>query len=854
MKFGKALKAGFIVMLGTCITVSTGYAGKTANLQTDAEGTLQNVRVWTTYNDYSVLQDPSSMVSDTVIPPTVLSEGKDLSLSLTMGKGEREGVQIILTPKEDVASYTLKVNDLKMGDEVLAAEDMDVYKQCYVQGVPPIDNLSPYRYVPLGMYPDMLLPMDIATEYGETTIDAGMNQGISVEIESKADQAPGVYSGVFELTVDGKTQNIPVTATVRDVDLSKSYFKSSAASAGTLNDETYRMLMDEYRVLCQYPAGAAYSPETMLEKLDELWDNPHFISYDIPSSSYEVYYKYLYILAEASTPERNYLSRASCYVQAYDESADIVGIVKAMKEYRARKEKVMAKVDTFFPGEENAEWRAELKETIKNVTTYLTTNFWHKNIKVTDYQCDETWSSFCPIQAHPANFEQVMQQLSEESHQPMWVYCNSDWNAGISHNMPNYGTGMRSIGWFGAKYNIAGNLFWDIDSIRTFSEASKPTTEYKASRDYYRSALTFDTTSPIVSSANGDGVFIYPAIRYGQPEGWFGSIRLRNFRDGVEDHTLLTELEKLYEEKCSDYGLKNFDEIMRFVYDAVLGGDTSSDFNDGSVILKMRELLFDLYELAEGETRFALNGISFDKLTGTAEFFTQADSVTVNGKKLSSASGKYTVSFDLSSGTLDIALVKNGNTHTLKIEAFRYGTLVQADINAISASEIGKYAASSTGSFSGAVKEGTVSVSDGKIVYTIPAASGDVTDMLGYSPVFTLESKLFGCEDLYDKYYVQMKIRVKLNDAARGDQSLLISFAQNSLVNNEIKSVLFKKSDESPDGWRERTIIVKIARRQALECVKQLKFSFIDYHGNEYKGGATVEISDVVFNAGKYYN
>ena len=166
MKSGKFRTTGAALAMILCVAgmgLSDGNLGRSS-----AEDTPGAVRVWTTYNDYSVLQDPSSMTADTVIPPTVLSEGENLSLSVTMGRGEREGVQVIITPTKAVSSYTLKAGDrtLEGGsggeDEIISAADMDVYKQCYVKGTPTTNNPSAYRYVPTGRYPDMLLPMETA--------------------------------------------------------------------------------------------------------------------------------------------------------------------------------------------------------------------------------------------------------------------------------------------------------------------------------------------------------------------------------------------------------------------------------------------------------------------------------------------------------------------------------------------------------------------------------------------------------------------------------------------------------------------------------------------------------------------
>lgn len=76
---------------------------------------------------------------------------------------------------------------------------------------------------------------------------------------------------------------------------------------------------------------------------------------------------------------------------------------------------------------------------------------------------------------------------------------------------------------------------------------------------------------------------------------------------------------------------------------------------------------------------------------------------------------------------------------------------------------------------SGAISPRVPVTTDGdKLVYEIPSgrlAAGDEDKTLGYTPSFTVKNKLFGCDDIYDKYYVQMKIRIKPNDTTLGDQS-----------------------------------------------------------------------------------
>ena len=135
-----------------------------------------DLHVWTTYNDYTVLQDPESMQKNRIVPPTVLSEDEGVCLSVTMGQGETEGAQLILTPDKDVSSFDLQVSPLTNGEHELG--DIEVFFQHYITVAHP-DELK-YSTVPMGQYPDMLVPLNKAKEYGENKVKAGKNQDILV--------------------------------------------------------------------------------------------------------------------------------------------------------------------------------------------------------------------------------------------------------------------------------------------------------------------------------------------------------------------------------------------------------------------------------------------------------------------------------------------------------------------------------------------------------------------------------------------------------------------------------------------------------------------------------------------------
>lgn len=176
--------------------------------------------VWTTGSTEKILQQQD------------YNERYDnVSLEVSAFKNEREAGQIIISAnkdkKLDVSEYHLTLSDLQDGNgNVLPKAVWAVYNQKYTF-VPKIcENIL--SGLDIGWYPDALLPMETAVDYGENSIrwDAvetankakgynlseatNINQGIWVELNVPKDAIAGIYTGTFTLTIDGENHNIPV--------------------------------------------------------------------------------------------------------------------------------------------------------------------------------------------------------------------------------------------------------------------------------------------------------------------------------------------------------------------------------------------------------------------------------------------------------------------------------------------------------------------------------------------------------------------------------------------------------------------------------------------------------------------
>ncbi len=111
--------------------------------------------IWTMPSTVKVLRDESYEEYYTDSPV----------LEVKLAKNESEGVQLIVTPEEDVSYYDVSVGSLTNA-EGAALGKADVYAEYYV---PVTKMTNPNSVRPKGYYPDALIPMELSVESGEKT-------------------------------------------------------------------------------------------------------------------------------------------------------------------------------------------------------------------------------------------------------------------------------------------------------------------------------------------------------------------------------------------------------------------------------------------------------------------------------------------------------------------------------------------------------------------------------------------------------------------------------------------------------------------------------------------------------------
>lgn len=622
----------YILVAIMLLSTNSGFLLSSSHMNVAAK----DINIWSTYNTIKVNRDFHDYDKHQAI------------INVSMAQGETEGAQIILTPQNKVDKFNLHLTELKtLQGDVLDAE-VKVYKQNYLYQPQKSDFNNNYN-VPAGYIPDMLLPLDIAIKHNETSINVGDNQGITVEISTTSSTKPGVYLGEYDLIVDESSNKIPVTVTVHDVDITQSNTKTSfilnrihlmrgeADGSVDMYDKYYKLLLDN-KVTATFAPGFDISPKVMAEYIIKYWDNPAFTSYSIPArvglESYTVnpavYAQFLRELIEQSTPERNLISRAVCYILSLDEPQDIKAVDGASRVQRElttlknNNTKVFNQVveKGFFNNFDSA-FKMQIKNSIDNIQYLITSpyNERFENVDITyvpQFQHFETYDEREALQQHSDKFD------NEE----WWYGCVSPKYPWPTYHIDDYLQGARAIGWM-QKYNkIVGNLYWGVN---TYLQWNNNLENNMVMVDPYENPTRFVSAAGGATGVSGDGYLLYPTTKYNSDTP-FSSLRLSAIRDGNDDYDLICALEKLYSTLMAEYGLSNVEinDTLQNVFSQLF---TQSKYHhDGSLIYKAREVVFDLIAAAKSDAGIVFAGSPFNNGSAEALFYAKSPTATINGE------------------------------------------------------------------------------------------------------------------------------------------------------------------------------------------------------------------------------
>jgi len=176
--------------------------------------------------------------------PVPTSESTGLFLSAA--GGEREAIQLVLTPREELNSLTLRITKLfnAVGD-TLKRDALDLFQVGYVPITQPSDPLGA-----ADLWPDPLLPIE-----GPIGLKGGINHPFWIRVDIPEGTPPGHYKGAILIAGGGRETSVPLTVSVYGFSLPRQMSCSTALGFSFSNVIRYHNLSsleDKRRVLDLY--------------------------------------------------------------------------------------------------------------------------------------------------------------------------------------------------------------------------------------------------------------------------------------------------------------------------------------------------------------------------------------------------------------------------------------------------------------------------------------------------------------------------------------------------------------------------------------------------------------------------
>lgn len=686
--------AGKTIALSLAVCVALMGLGPIRSAKADEDA----VEIWSTYSTEKILQNEYERYEDVRF---------DAAVTVEACKGEYESSQLILTAKQDIRDYTVSVSDLSDGaGNTFSAENILVYHEKYIE----ITNLYEGNGAVAGMYPDALLPIEKAVEYGENAIASGNNQGVYLTFNVPVGQEAGTYTGSLTVTYDGAKKDIPVTLTVHGVTVSQTTHTQSkfnvtfAHYLGELNStqdmlDSYISVMAEYRIspgLIMFGNDSNYSDESIAayarKAYELLQENPKMSTFAVPTPTMtdsgtglptlngSIFEKYLHAIIDVALESYDahsqtgfdLMSYAICTVSIIDEP-DLNNTLDRVPGVANQFENAISGSKQYLRAQANEkgiskEFADEIEGSLEDFPLIVSmTTAWAPDEDVADI------ITSCPL---ISLYDTAAQRDVYAQQQQRWIYtCNQPTSPYPTYHIDDTLVSARSLSWMMSEYDITGNFYWAADLYQKYVGSGT----YLPIDDYYGTAERYER-------ANGDGYLLYPGAPYGMDEP-LPSLRLEAIRDGAEEYELWYALHENYEKAGYDRT-----DIQRKVSSLIY--QNAKVVSTSERMQLARQAVISLLEISESELAVGITDVveSGSSVTYTVRS-AEGCTLTVpenSGIAVSGGSGTWELTLDTSDvEALAFTVTKDGESETF--------SLAESSIRLIGAQELSDAAAQGGG-------------------------------------------------------------------------------------------------------------------------------------------------------------
>ena len=526
----------------------------------------EGVKLWYGYNT-------ENFMKDNVYPEKM--NNRDYKLRMFGIRDEVESVQLLITPDKNITRYEFELESLKTenGDEI-GEKNIEVFTQWYVNVEKSYNTAAGYGY-----YPDALVPMSALKKEGLNYIEAGMNQGIWINVTIPKDAAAGFYTGTGKLELDGVVYDIPVELTVYDVTMPEEvhprscfliwydYMEKGEGHNDEVIAKAYFDLLVEKRCMPMYPHPAIQSDRDRFVQwaVDNVMDNPKISAYAIPYgvettedgkrivSREDVMNSLTKMAMKTLLLRENGDTDADLFKKAYYYLGGIIDEPTGEALDRVKICDQIISECKFAVANEYFKDYPDLYNSLAGLAHVVTTAY---NEDLLGSDTEGGVQAWCPQFQHWHTQEQRDQYMARKTtpdrlmgEETWWYGCNNPKVPFPTYHLDDDLISSRVLSWMQFDYNCDGNLYWCVNVSKD---------------DMWEKAYAIESA--------GEGNLTYPAVKFKQ-KAPLSTLRLESIREGQEDYEYFWVIEQIIlkhnEENGTDY---DPEALMAPLYEGLYDG------------------------------------------------------------------------------------------------------------------------------------------------------------------------------------------------------------------------------------------------------------------------------------------
>lgn len=505
----------------------------------------------------------------------------EAAATLCAAKNDREAVQIVVRPKENLKNLAATASAFIGPDgAAIGPEQVKILWAYYHFVHHPSDETGARDF-----WPDALPPLE-----GPIDVAAGMNQPLWVLVSVPTDAKAGDYTGTVSIKADGFAAEVPVKLHLWNFALpeKKTLQTAFGLSPGTINDyhqlktdedkrrvfEMYLQSFAEHRVSPYDPVPYDNYHVTFNAKADPPRAEIDFAAFD--REMQRVMDAYHFNSLRLDTPgmgggtfHERWAPKIGDFTEETPEyQAMFSSFVKQLQDHLAEKGWLDMAYTYWFdePDPKDYEFVSSgmmrIKKYAPNLRNMLTEQ------PNTELKGVDIW---CPLTPHFGNAEdaEAIAACRQRGDTFWWYICCGPKAPYCTLFIDHPATEFRVWHWQAWEHDIKGTLIWT--SNYWTSSAAYPDEPQNPYEDPMGYVSGYSTPKGVkLYWGNGDGRFVYPPLEAAVP-GKSGpdpvikppvsSIRWEMIREGVEDYEYLAMLRRLLEEKRGSLSSEEVERI-----------------------------------------------------------------------------------------------------------------------------------------------------------------------------------------------------------------------------------------------------------------------------------------------------